>query len=204
MTKQISPSKSRANWWATTKVVAQTDMLMGSEDFAFMLQQRPGTFLRIGNGVGEDGCMVAQPALRLQRPQSAGGRRVLDASCGTVSEPLTPGRAATAPVLQRCSPEAQPKLPAHHPRRATISDTLCAACRSSSRNAFTICFAELRCALPLMFIAAITRLWRLRIGADKRNQTAFAVPDRRWPSPPAAHLRDQLLSVLPCPSPCAA
>jgi hippurate hydrolase len=43
------------------KVVAQTDMLMGSEDFAFMLQQRPGTFLRIGNGVGEDGCMVHNP-----------------------------------------------------------------------------------------------------------------------------------------------
>jgi hippurate hydrolase len=43
------------------KVVAQTDILMGSEDFAFMLQQRPGTFLRIGNGVGEDGCMVHNP-----------------------------------------------------------------------------------------------------------------------------------------------
>src|SRR3984885_2707582 len=43
------------------KVVAQTDMLMGSEDFAFMLQKRPGTFLRIGNGVGEDACMVHNP-----------------------------------------------------------------------------------------------------------------------------------------------
>ena len=43
------------------KVVEQTDMLMGSEDFAFMLQKRPGTFLRIGNGVGEDGCMVHNP-----------------------------------------------------------------------------------------------------------------------------------------------
>ena len=43
------------------KVVAQTDILMGSEDFAFMLQKRPGTFLRIGNGVGEDGCMVHNP-----------------------------------------------------------------------------------------------------------------------------------------------
>ncbi|MGF6756045.1 M20 aminoacylase family protein [Paraburkholderia sp. GAS42] len=43
------------------KVVAQTDILMGSEDFAFMLQERPGTFLRIGNGVGEDGCMVHNP-----------------------------------------------------------------------------------------------------------------------------------------------
>jgi hippurate hydrolase len=43
------------------KVVAHTDILMGSEDFAFMLQKRPGTFLRIGNGVGEDGCMVHNP-----------------------------------------------------------------------------------------------------------------------------------------------
>jgi hippurate hydrolase len=43
------------------RVVAQTDILMGSEDFAFMLQKRPGTFLRIGNGVGEDGCMVHNP-----------------------------------------------------------------------------------------------------------------------------------------------
>jgi hippurate hydrolase len=43
------------------KVVANTDILMGSEDFAFMLQKRPGTFLRIGNGVGEDACMVHNP-----------------------------------------------------------------------------------------------------------------------------------------------
>ena len=43
------------------KVIAQADMLMGSEDFAFMLQQRPGTFLRIGNGAGEDACMVHNP-----------------------------------------------------------------------------------------------------------------------------------------------
>lgn len=43
------------------KVVAHADILMGSEDFAFMLQKRPGTFLRIGNGVGEDGCMVHNP-----------------------------------------------------------------------------------------------------------------------------------------------
>jgi hippurate hydrolase len=42
-------------------VVAHTDLLMGSEDFAFMLQARPGTFLRIGNGAGEDGCMVHNP-----------------------------------------------------------------------------------------------------------------------------------------------
>lgn len=36
------------------RVVAQTERMMASEDFAYMLQQRPGTYLRIGNGVGED------------------------------------------------------------------------------------------------------------------------------------------------------
>ncbi len=40
------------------QVVENADLLMGSEDFAFMLQERPGTFLRIGNGEGEDACMV--------------------------------------------------------------------------------------------------------------------------------------------------
>ncbi|HDR9054726.1 TPA: amidohydrolase [Burkholderia vietnamiensis] len=42
-------------------VVEQADLLMGSEDFAFMLQQRPGSFVRLGNGAGEDGCMVHNP-----------------------------------------------------------------------------------------------------------------------------------------------
>ncbi len=41
--------------------VGHADILMGSEDFAFMLQERPGSFLRIGNGAGEDGCMVHNP-----------------------------------------------------------------------------------------------------------------------------------------------
>ena len=42
-------------------VEPHADILMGSEDFAFMLEQRPGSFLRLGNGVGEDGCMVHNP-----------------------------------------------------------------------------------------------------------------------------------------------
>jgi hippurate hydrolase len=42
-------------------VVANADILMGSEDFAFMLHVRPGSFLRIGNGAGEDGSMVHNP-----------------------------------------------------------------------------------------------------------------------------------------------
>jgi hippurate hydrolase len=43
------------------QVVPHTELLMGSEDFAYMLQARPGCFLRLGNGVGEDGCMVHNP-----------------------------------------------------------------------------------------------------------------------------------------------
>ena len=43
------------------QVIPQTDLIMGSEDFAYMLQQRPGCLLRIGNGEGEDGCMVHNP-----------------------------------------------------------------------------------------------------------------------------------------------
>lgn len=46
-------------------VITPADRVMGSEDFAFMLQQRPGCFIRLGNGVGarvgEGGCMVHNP-----------------------------------------------------------------------------------------------------------------------------------------------
>ncbi|MCB1317496.1 MAG: M20/M25/M40 family metallo-hydrolase, partial [Leptospiraceae bacterium] len=35
---------------------------MGSEDFAFMLQQKPGCYVRIGNGSkGDSGCMLHNP-----------------------------------------------------------------------------------------------------------------------------------------------
>ncbi|MGI4861699.1 MAG: M20 aminoacylase family protein [Janthinobacterium lividum] len=50
------------------QVIEQADLIMGSEDFAFMLQERPGSFLRLGNGGNgdnsgndEDGCMVHNP-----------------------------------------------------------------------------------------------------------------------------------------------
>lgn len=36
--------------------------VMGSEDFAYMLEQRPGAYIRLGNGLGQDGgCMVHNP-----------------------------------------------------------------------------------------------------------------------------------------------
>jgi len=34
---------------------------MGSEDFAFMLQAKPGCYVFIGNGMGEGGCMLHNP-----------------------------------------------------------------------------------------------------------------------------------------------
>ncbi|MEG1203638.1 MAG: M20/M25/M40 family metallo-hydrolase, partial [Comamonas sp.] len=36
--------------------------VMGSEDFAYMLEHCPGTYVRLGNGLGQDGgCMVHNP-----------------------------------------------------------------------------------------------------------------------------------------------
>ena len=35
--------------------------LMGSEDFSFMLQEKPGAYLFVGNGPGEGGCMLHNP-----------------------------------------------------------------------------------------------------------------------------------------------
>ncbi len=47
------------------RVVAQTDALTGSEDFAFMLEEVPGSYLFIGNGDASTGghgaCMVHNP-----------------------------------------------------------------------------------------------------------------------------------------------
>ncbi|HKW54285.1 MAG TPA: M20 aminoacylase family protein [Stellaceae bacterium] len=37
-------------------------LVMGSEDFAFMLERRPGAYIQIGNGDGEGACEVHNPA----------------------------------------------------------------------------------------------------------------------------------------------
>ena len=55
------------------KVDTDCAPLMGAEDFAFMLQERPGAFIYIGNG---DSARPAQPGLRLQR-RGDPGRHVL-------------------------------------------------------------------------------------------------------------------------------
>ena len=43
------------------RVTLQGPPLTGSEDFAFMLEQRPGSYLLIGNGDGPGTCMVHNP-----------------------------------------------------------------------------------------------------------------------------------------------
>ncbi len=46
----------------TANVDPDTAPLMGSEDFSFMLNERPGCYIMLGNGVGEiGGCMVHNP-----------------------------------------------------------------------------------------------------------------------------------------------
>ena len=43
------------------RVTLQAEPLTGSEDFAFMLDHCPGSYLMIGNGAGEGSCMVHNP-----------------------------------------------------------------------------------------------------------------------------------------------
>jgi len=43
------------------RVVTHGSPLTGSEDFAFMLEHCPGSYLMIGNGAGEGSCMVHNP-----------------------------------------------------------------------------------------------------------------------------------------------
>jgi amidohydrolase len=44
------------------KVDRNPPLIMASEDFSFMLEQVPGCYVNIGNGVGESGCEVHNPA----------------------------------------------------------------------------------------------------------------------------------------------
>ena len=42
-------------------VVRDLDPSMGAEDFAFMLDKRPGAYFRIGQGGAESGCFLHNP-----------------------------------------------------------------------------------------------------------------------------------------------
>ena len=51
---------------AITKHLPDQDLIeqrpsMGSEDFSFMLQKKPGAYIWLGNGPGESGCMLHNP-----------------------------------------------------------------------------------------------------------------------------------------------
>ena len=50
-----------AQWLGEDHLVADMPALAGSEDFAFILEQQPGCYFVIGNGDGEEGCMVHNP-----------------------------------------------------------------------------------------------------------------------------------------------
>ena len=45
----------------TDKVLLDEDPMMGAEDFAFMLNEKPGAYMWIGNGSREGGCMLHNP-----------------------------------------------------------------------------------------------------------------------------------------------
>ena len=45
-----------------SRVTAHGQPLSGSEDFAYMLERVPGSYLLVGNGAGEGSCMVHNPA----------------------------------------------------------------------------------------------------------------------------------------------
>jgi amidohydrolase len=42
-------------------VDAESDPVLGSEDFAFMLEEKPGCYILIGNGAGDGTCMIHNP-----------------------------------------------------------------------------------------------------------------------------------------------
>jgi hippurate hydrolase len=55
-------SQAAARVFGDGNVIGDTPMDMGSEDFAFMLQAKPGCYVYIGNGEGsKGGCMVHNP-----------------------------------------------------------------------------------------------------------------------------------------------
>ncbi|WP_211612671.1 M20 aminoacylase family protein [Paraburkholderia haematera] len=48
-------------WLGRDGLISNFGPCMASEDFAFMLEARPGCYLSIGNGVGEHGCALHNP-----------------------------------------------------------------------------------------------------------------------------------------------
>ena len=65
--------------WRRGNVDPAAPRVMGGEDFAYMLEERPGAFLFIGNG---DSAGPAQRALRFQRRGDPGRHLLLGAAGG--------------------------------------------------------------------------------------------------------------------------
>ncbi|MBT9464097.1 MAG: amidohydrolase [Hydrogenophaga sp.] len=74
------------------QVVAQGPMLTGSEDFAFMLERVPGSYLFIGNGTGQEpgACMVHNPAYDFNDHNIATGSAYWIALVGELLSPTHP------------------------------------------------------------------------------------------------------------------
>ncbi|MEE9570794.1 MAG: M20/M25/M40 family metallo-hydrolase, partial [Gammaproteobacteria bacterium] len=45
----------------TDNVDTEADPVLGSEDFAYMLEEKPGCYVFIGNGAGDGTCMIHNP-----------------------------------------------------------------------------------------------------------------------------------------------
>ena len=50
-----------ASLFGDDKVERNKDPIMGSEDFSYMLQSRPGAYIYVGNGTDKGGCPVHNP-----------------------------------------------------------------------------------------------------------------------------------------------
>lgn len=53
--------RAAANVSGEDKIVSNPTPSMGAEDFAFMLHEKPGCYVWLGNGPGESGCMLHNP-----------------------------------------------------------------------------------------------------------------------------------------------
>jgi hippurate hydrolase len=109
---------------------------MGAEDFAFMLQARPGCYIWIGNGAGEGGCMLHNPGYDFNDEILTLGasywvkltERCLPAEGSMVSDPIEVDQRAAPSFFARSACDASSALlagiPSHPPRCAQASSPI--------------------------------------------------------------------------------
>ena len=62
-----SPAEARFCQEVATRLIGETQVItdelpsMGAEDFAYMLLEKPGCYVWLGNGPGEGGCTLHNP-----------------------------------------------------------------------------------------------------------------------------------------------